>query len=596
MEKARLNRGSYLTRFLIWRRNHITDTQFMMFLSVLTGFLAGLCAVIIKNTVHFIQQILTQGFSTEYYNILFFLYPTAGIFLTVIFIRYIIRKKVGHGIPNVLYAISKDSGIIKTFQMYASIVTSALTVGFGGSVGLEGPSVSTGAAVGSNIGQFLHLDYRKTTLLIACASAGAMSAIFKAPIASIIFALEVLMLDLTLSALVPLLMASVTAAITSYFFLGQGVLYPFEVEESFHLSNVIIYIFFGVLCGFVSLYFTRVYFMMENFFYRMNSWYRRFLVGVFILGLLIFFIPALYGEGYSVINSALHGDYSYLFNSSLFYYLKDNAYAVLIGFVVLISLKVVATTATFGAGGIGGIFAPTLFVGANTGLMFAYTLNLFKIGSISESSFALAGMAGMIAGVIHAPLTAIFLIAEITGGYELFVPLMITATLSFATIHYFEKNSVYTRQLARKGELFTHDKDKVVLSLMRIDNLLETKFITIHPDATLGDLVKIIPKSKRNIFPVVDEDNYLHGIIHLNNIRNVMFDTTMYDTTYVRNLMYFPGNVVSPDDSMDTIVKKIQQSGHYNVPVLKDGKYIGFISRANVFSKYRKMLQEFSAD
>ncbi|MFC2126567.1 chloride channel protein, partial [Bacteroidota bacterium] len=439
-------------------------------------------------------------------------------------------------------------------------------------------------------------DYRKTTLLIACASAGAMSAIFKAPIAAIIFALEVLMLDLTLSALVPLLMASVTAAITSYLFLGQGVLYPFDVNESFHLSDIIYYVFFGILCGLISLYFTRVYFMMERFFYNMKSWYRRLLVGVFILGLLIFFIPALYGEGYSVINSALHGDYSYLFNNSLFYFLRENTYAILGGFIVLISLKVIATTATFGAGGIGGIFAPTLFVGANTGLMYAYSVNLLKIGSISESNFALTGMAGMIAGVIHAPLTAIFLIAEITGGYELFVPLMITATLSYATIHYFEKNSVYTRQLARRGELFTHDKDMIVLRLMRVENLLETKFITVHPDATLGDLVKVIPESKRNIFPVVDEDNYLHGIIHLNNIRNVMFDTTMYETTYVRNLMYFPVNVVSPDDSMETIVKKIQESGHYNVPVLKDGKYIGFVSRANVFSKYRKMLKEFSAD
>jgi len=591
-----MNRGSYLTRFLLWRRNHITDSQFMIFLSIFIGFLAGLSAVIIKNSVHFIQLLLTQGFSEEYYNFMFFLYPAVGIFLTVLFIRFVIRKKVGHGIPNVLYAISKDSGIIKTFQTYSSIITSALTVGFGGSVGLEGPSVSTGAALGSNIGQFLHLDYRRITLLIACASAGAMSAIFKAPIASIVFALEVLMLDLTLSALVPLLISSTTAAITSYFFLGQGVLYPFDVNESFRLSDITFYIFFGVLCGLISLYFTRVYFLMERFFYNIKSWYRRLVIGVMILGVLIFFIPSLYGEGYSVINSALHGDYSYLFNNSLFYFLKDNAYAVLIGFLFLISLKVVATTATFGAGGIGGIFAPTLFVGANTGLMFAYAVNLFKIGSISESNFALTGMAGMIAGVIHAPLTSIFLIAEITGGYELFVPLMITSTISYATINYFEKNSVYTRQLARRGELFTHNKDKVILSLMRVENLLETKFITVHPDATLGELVKIIPKSKRNIFPVVDEENHLHGIIHLNNIRNVMFDTSMYETTYVRNLMYFPVNVVSPSDSMETIVQKIQKSGHYNVPVLKDGKYIGFVSRANVFSKYRKMLKEFSVD
>jgi len=585
-----------VTRLLIWRKRKISDGRFMIFLSMVVGFAAGLGAVIIKNSVHFIQTLLTEGFSDQYYQILFFIYPAIGILITILFINFILKRKVGHGIPNVLYAISKNNGIIRPYQTFSSIITSALTVGFGGSVGLEGPTVSTGGAVGSNIGRFLRLDFKNITLLIACASAGAMAAIFKAPIASIIFALEVLMLDLTMAALLPLLIAAVSGTVTSYFFLGQQVLYPFEVQESFHLTDIPVYIVFGILCGFISLYFFRIYTNFEEKFEKLGNWYTRFIVGALILGMLLFLMPSLYGEGYQAINSSLHGNYSYLFINSPFFEFRDNQYAVLIALIAVILFKAIATYVTFGAGGIGGIFAPSLFIGANSGVLFSTLINQFHIREISQSNFALAGMAGMITGVIHAPLTAIFLIAEITGGYQLILPLMIVASFSYVTISLFEKNSVYTHQLAKRGELFTHDKDKVVLSLMNLDELLETKFSTVSQDATLGELVKVIQESKRNVFPVIDENNILQGIVHLNNIRHVIFKPELYDTTYVRNLMYYPINFVSPKDNMEIIVQKFQSSGHYNLPVIQEGKYIGFVSRAKVLSKYRKMLKHFSED
>ena len=591
-----MKRLPLLTRLLIWRKRNIADNQFIILLSGVVGFIAGLGAVVIKNLVHRIQTLLTDGFTIDVYQVMFFIYPAIGILLTVLFSNYIIKKKVGHGIPNVLYTISKSSGIMRPFQMYASIVTSALTVGFGGSVGLEGPTVSTGGAFGSNIGRWLRIDFKNITLLIACASAGAMAAIFKAPIAAIVFALEVLMLDLTMASLLPLLIAAVSGAVTSYFFLGRQVIYPFELNEAFFLSDIPFYILLGICCGFISLYFTRAYIFMERFFSRLEKPYLKFMVGAGILGILIFLFPSLYGEGYQAINDSLHGNYSHLFNNSPFFDLRDNTTAIFLLFAIIIFFKAIATTATFGAGGIGGIFAPSLFMGANLGLFLAYAMKFFKLGSIAGSNFALAGMAGLIAGVIHAPLTAIFLIAEITGGYELFLPLMIVSALSYGTIRLFETNSVYTYQLASRGELFTHDKDKVVLSLMKVGDLIERKFETVDENATLRDLVKVVKKSNRNIFPVIDSERKLLGIVHLNNIRHVIFETELYDTTYVSNLMYYPQNTVTPDDLMEDIVDKFEKSRHFNLPVVKDGKYIGFVSRANVFARYRKMLKHFSED
>ena len=585
-----------ITRILLWRKRTISDTRFMIFLSILVGFVGGVGAVIIKNSVRIIQDLLTKGFSDEYFQILFILYPAIGLVICIILIRFIFRKKVGHGVPNVLYAISKNNGIMRPFHMYASIITSSITVGFGGSVGLEGPTVSTGGAFGSNLGRILRLDYKNTTLLIACGSTGAVAAIFKAPITAVVFALEVLMLDLTMASLVPLLVAAVSGAVTSYFFLGQKVIYPFEVVDKFLLSDIPWYIALGIVCGFISLYFTKIYLFVTHKFEAIDKWYYRYALGAGILGLLIFLVPTLYGEGYEAINASLHADYNHLFKNTFYFAYNDNSTAIIIILLAMILMKGVATSVTFGSGGIGGIFAPSLFTGAHAGLLFSHLLKPFIGTHIPQTNFALVGMSGVIAGIMHAPLTGMFLIAEITGGYQLFLPLMIVATLSYATINTFEKNSVYTYQLAKRGELFTHDKDKVVLSLMNVTDLLETNFITLNENNTLGDLVKQIQKSKRNIFPVVDEENHLLGIIHLNNVRHVIFRPEIYDSTSVSSLMYFPVNFVSPDDSMEEIVQKFQSSGHYNIPVIKDGKYVGFVSRANVLSKYRKLLKHFSED
>jgi len=585
-----------LTRFLIWRRNHVSDAKFVMMLSAVVGVVAGFGAVIIKRSVGLIEHILTGGFTDHMHNYLYIVYPAIGLLIVVLFKKYILKRPVGHGIPNVLYAISKNSSLMKPYQMFASIITSSITVGFGGSVGLEGPTVSTGAAFGSNLGRLLRLDYRRITLLVACASAGAMSAIFKAPIAAIIFALEVLMLDLTMAALVPLLIASVTAALVSYVFMGQFTVYNFQVIELFNLKNIPFYIILGILAGLISVSFTRIYNFVEDFFDKIKSWYGKLIIGVTVLGVLLFFLPSLYGEGYGVVSSSLKGDYTELFRNSIFYEYRENTIAIILMFSAVIFLKGFATSATFGAGGIGGIFAPTLFIGANTGLLLAEILLFLGYDSVVASKFALIGMCGLMAGVLHAPLTAIFLIAELTGGYHLFVPLMIVSTISYSTVKYFIKTSVYTRQLARRGELFTHDKDKMVISLMNVKDLLETKFKTVHKDANLRELVKVITASKRNVFPVVDDDGIFYGVVHLNDIRDVIFKPELYDTIMVSNLMQAPMTSATLDDSMEDIVEKFQRTPHFNIVVLDKGKYIGFVSRANVFSKYRKMLKEFSED
>lgn len=576
------------------RRKYLNDRQYMMVLSVIIGFLSGLAAVIIKNAVHFIQGILTAGFNVEYDNIMYIFYPMIGIFITILFIRFILRQYVGDGVPSVLYAISKTKGILKRHNMFSSMISSSITVGFGGSVGLEGPTVATGAAIGSNISRYLHLSYKQTVTLLAVACAGAMSAIFKSPIAAIVFAVEVIMLDLTIASLIPLLLASVTAALTSYFFLGLDVLYPFEIEQNFRMQDTWRFVLLGIFTGLVSLYFTKVYLFFQNVFSRIKGWPLRLLMGGSFLGLLIFLFPSLYGEGYTATNACLQGDTATLFDNSLFYDFKDNFTAVIILVFVVMLLKVVATSLTFGAGGIGGIFAPTLFTGAHVGLLFALLYNQFGGGELSVTNFALVGMAGMIAGVIHAPLTAIFLIAEITEGYELFMPLMITAVVSYITIRVFTANSVYTIQLAKRGELMTHHQDKNVLSMLNIAKLIETNFKVISYEATLRDLVNVIEGSNRNIFPVIDKDGVYRGHVILDHVRNVMFKPEIYDTTMVRDLLIVPVYRISPEDTVEAVAQKFQASGKYNMPVIQQGKYLGYISKANLFGEYRTKLKEVS--
>ncbi len=583
-------------RFLIWRIKNMSQRNLIMILSVIIGVLAGLGAVVIKNGVHLIKKLLTANIVVDYQNYLFFVLPAIGILLATIYLRFIVRQNVGHGIPSVLFAISRSHGVIKRHNIFSSIITSVFTVGFGGSVGLEGPTVATGAAIGSNLGQLFRLNYKQITLLLGLASAAAMSAIFKSPIAAVVFAIEVIMIDLTLSSVIPLLIASVTGVLTSYFFLGQAVMYPFDIKEAFRLEDIPYFILLGLLAGLVSVYFTKMYIFTESVFKKINKWYARWLLGGVILGVLIFLFPSLYGEGYEAVNACLQGDYSPLFNNSLFYGFQDEIIMVFVLFLLILFFKAIATSVTFGAGGIGGIFAPTLFMGAFTGLFFTTFLKYLGVNHLNPSNFALVGMGGLIAGVLHAPLTAVFLIAEITSGYQLFVPLMVTATISYATIRIFVKNSVYTHQLARRGELITHHKDRAILSMMTVGKLIEKDFKTISPDEKLGDLVKVVAESKRNIYPVVDEDQIFCGIIVLDDIRNIMFKSELYDEKTVGSLMFMPGTFVNPNESMEEVAKKFQETRNYNLPVLKDGKYIGFISRANVFSEYRKLLKDFSED
>ncbi len=568
-----------------------------MILSLIVGIGSGLAAVVIFNLVHLIQNLLSKGINKEQFNFLYLIYPIVGISLSVIFIKYILRQRVGHGIPSVLYAISKNQAIIKAHNLFSSVITSALTVGFGGSVGLEGPTVATGGAIGANIGKVLRLSFRNRVLLLGCASAGAMAAIFKAPIAAIVFAFEVIMLDLTTKSIIPILISSTSATLTSYFFLGQKVGYPFEVKYEFLLSELPYFLALGVFTGLVSVYFTRAYMATGKFFERLNKTYLRLVVGGTILGVLILFFPALYGDGYEVINSALNGNTDYLFEHTFFSSFKESLTVSFILIIAIILLKVIATSTTFGAGGIGGIFAPTLFIGANSGLLFGSALKYLGLkDNVNISHFALVGMAGLIAGVLHAPLTGLFLIADLTHGYSFFMPLMITATFSYATIKYFESNNVYTIQLAKRNALLTHHADKNALILMKINRLIETNFKTVDKNATLGDLVKIISVSVRNIFPVIDKNGYFIGVVNLDEIRHIIFRPELYNKVKVSELLIVPTTHVSVDDSMEDVVKKIQQTGKFNIVVLKDGKYLGFVSRANVLLEYRKILKSFSAD
>ena len=572
----------------------MSERGFITTLSIIVGLLSGFAAVIIKNAVRLTQKMVNTLVSQEMHNYIYFALPIIGIFLTVVLVKYIIRKQVRHGIPNVLYGISKQKGRISNHNLYSSVIASSLTVGLGGSVGLEGPTVATGTAWGSWLAKFFRLDYKNTILMLACACAGAMAAIFKAPIAAIVFAVEVIMIDLTVFSLVPLLLSSATAVVTSYFFLGQNVLYPFEVKEIFVLSDLPYYILLGIFCGFVSVYFIKMYMQIGSFFDNLKNIRMRLFVGGLGLGTLIFFFPSLYGEGYEAINESLAGNMEYLFNNSIFYNLQEEIWVTVALIASVILLKVVATSFTFGAGGVGGIFAPTLFVGVNTGMLFSQVVNLLGIRQISNSNFALIGMAGLIAGVLHAPLTGIFLIADISGGYKLFVPLMVTATFAYLIVRSFTANSVYHIQLARRKELLTHDKDANALQMIEVKKLIETDFEVLSPEATLRDLTVAISHNHRNLFPIVDKNGIMVGMLKMDDVRDIIFNHELYDKVKISEIMYMPEFHIDPNDNMETVTHKFEVSGRYNLAVIENGRYIGFISRARVFTTYRKQIIDVS--
>lgn len=588
--------NSFLKQFLIWRYRNISDRTFILVLSAFIGFASGLAAVLLKNAVHLIKATLLEGLVRDMYTYLFFLFPIIGIILTIVVIKYIIKRKVADGVPSTLYTISRQNGIMKPHHMYSSIITSALTVGFGGSVGLEGPAIATGSAIGSNISRLLKLNYKTTILFIGCAASGAMGAIFNAPIAALIFSLEVIMLDLTLSSLIPLLIASFCASLTSYFFLGNDVLFHITLKETFLLKDIPFYILLGITAGVVSLYFTKTNLFLSKQIGRIkNNWIKAIICGI-ILGDLIYSFPALYGEGYDFINTLLAGNFNELLNNSLLSFYTHKAYIIPLLFIMLVLLKSVATTVTLSAGGNGGLFAPSLFTGSMLGFLFAFVVNDNNISTLSVTNFTLAGMAGTIAGIMHAPLTAIFLVAELTGGSQLFIPLMITSAISYITIKSFEPHSIYTLQLAKRGDLITHHKDKTVLTLLKLEKVIEKNFISVKPDERLRDLVVAIKSSARNIFPVVDDDNNFLGLVPLDNIRDIMFDQEMYDKVYIRDLMIDPPTVIALGDQMEEVMNKLKSTGLWNLPVVDKGKYLGFVSRANIFNAYRQLLIEVSED
>lgn len=589
-------RGLSFQRFLLWKTKHLSQQQFILLLSAIIGFTAGLGAVLIKNLTHFIQNLLEGKMISLYHTAFYFIFPLLGLTITLLIIKYGIKKKVGHGIPSTLYAISKKKGIMRSFQMYASLITAPITVGFGGSVGLEGPTVATGASLGSNIARLFQMNQRARTLLISCAAAGAMSSIFKAPVAAIIFAIEVFSLDLTLVSLLPLLLASVSAILTSYFFFGSDIILPIKLQDQFLISEVPFYIILGILASLCSMYFTSVYFKMNNIFKKIGSPIKRLLVGGISLGVLVYFIPPLYGEGYNVINNLLAENYIEALGTNLFNAYLDNIWVVIVLLIGLVIFKIFATSLTFGAGGVGGIFAPVLFMGSAMGHCFALIVNNlgFLKNPISVSSFTMVGMAGLMAGVLHAPLTAIFLIAELTGGYELFVPLMITAAISFMITNKFQPHSVYTMELAQRGELLTHDKDQVVLTLLDVQQVIETNFVELNINMTLGDVVhKGVIKSSRNLFPVLDENKNFMGILLLDDIRPVMFDRDLYDSIKVQELMQRAPEIINiQNDSMKDIMRKFQESDAWNLPVVRNDKYIGFVSKSKLLTAYRQKLIE----
>ena len=584
-----------LGRFLIWRDVHLGHRQFIYILSFFIGIISGLAAVLLKNTVHYVQHFLLHSLPIDKLNFLYLFFPLIGIILTVLFVKIFVKDKIGHGVSRILFAISKKNGVLKPHNNYSSFIASIFTVGFGGSVGLEAPIVLTGSSVGSSLGRFFRLNYKHTIVLIGCGASGAIAGIFKAPIAAVIFSLEVLMLDLTLWSIIPLLISAVSSLIISYFFLGKAEIFSFELSEQFALGRIPFYILLGIFCGLVSWYFTRGVLLIENQFEKINNQFIKPIFGGLLLGLVILFLPPLFGEGYNTLDALLNGNPEEITYGSLFFGLQDNMLKFSAFLLLILIFKVAATSLTNGSGGVGGIFAPALFMGGIAGYIMARVINLFGFTSVSERNFSLVGMAGMMAGIMHAPLTAIFLIAEITGGYGLLLPLILTSTIAFITIMYFEPHSIYTIRLAQRGELITHHKDKAVLTLIDMEKVTEKDFIEISPNDKLSQLVRVISRSKRNIFPVTS-NGMLVGIVLLDDIRHIIFNTDVYESTFVRDLMILPPTHVSPNEPMDEVMKKFEETGSWNLPVIQNGKYVGFLSKSKLFSVYRKWLLDISAD
>ncbi len=563
--------------------------------------MSGLAAVVLKTLVHVINRWLLQFNIPTFVggNLLILLYPAIGILLTILFVRYVVKGNIGHGLPSVLLSLSRGGGVLPARNMYSSMVASTLTVAFGGSVGLEAPIASTGSAIGSNIGRFFRLSSHDVKMLLGCGAAGAIAGIFKAPIAGVLFVIEVFMFDMTATAILPLMLSAVSASTVAYFLMGNELQFAFTVVGEVSMSQIPYYIVLGVFCAAVSLYFLRVTDRVEEWFARRASLVSRAAIGAVGLGLMIFLFPPLFGEGYTFLTELLNGSDDLLFEHSVFLPLKDNNWIVLAYILLLILTKAVATATTIGCGGVGGTFGPSLIIGGMAGYFVCMLSNQLGLPEQSTANFALVGMAAVMTGVMHAPFMAIFLIAEITGGYALMVPLMVASSITYLCVSPFERHSIYARKLAEQGNLMTHDKDRSAWQLMDMRKLIETNFVVVREEDKLRDLVEAIKYSKRNVFPVLSDDDKFLGVILLDDVRHIMFQPERYDDTAVIDLMHplSEGDIVRLSDPPDEVVNKFKVGNRYNLIVIDDeGYYLGFLSRANTFSAYRRFVSEISEE
>lgn len=593
------NRATVIDSLINWREKYLSQRQFVLLLSFFVGIFTSILAYLLKQFISWIASLLTAGFDATGSNWLFLVYPVVGIFLTALFIKYVVNDDIGHGVTKILYAISRRQGHIRRHNCWSSVIASGITIGFGGSVGAESPIVLTGSAIGSNLGRLFKVDHKTLMLLIGCGASGAIAGIFKAPIAGVVFTLEVLMIDLTMASLLPLLVSSITALVMMYIFTGTSAEFSFTLDNAFAVERIPTSILLGIFCGLVSLYFTRAMNFCEDVFRKFSNMYVKLLLGGSVLSVLIYVFPPLYGEGYGMISLLLEGtsmqDWQAVMNNSMFYG-DQNMLLIYLGLIVL--FKVFASSATNGGGGCGGIFAPCLFLGCISGFIFSRVWNINQLGVyVPEKNYALLGMAGVMSGVMHAPLTSIFLIAELTGGYNLFVPLMIVSLVSYLTIISFEPNSVYTTRLAKKGQLLTHHKDKAALTLMSLNSVVERHDTKISPDMKLGEIVLLISREKVNVFPVTNGTGHLLGIIELQKIRKVLFRQELYNVFTAGQLMEKPVACLTIDDPMQVVMDTIEKTGADTLPVVdRDALFIGFVSKAKLYAMYRQVMVDYSEE
>lgn len=572
----------------------LSEKNLLLLLAVAVGLLCGLAAVILKKLIFLIREGLTSWFETPGDSFFYLLYPGIGMLLSLLFVKYLAKEDISHGVTKVLLAVSRNESRIHPRNTWASIVASALTIGFGGSVGAEAPIVYTGAAIGSNVARKVGMSYRNMTLLLGCGAAAAVAGIFKAPMAGVLFTLEILLFNISMSSILPIMISSVTATVVTYLLMGNSVEFSNTIE-SFRMINIPGYLVLGIFCGGMSLYFIRTSMRLEDKLRRISKPYIRWILCAILLGILIFLFPPLYGEGYDSLVSMLNNNASEVAGGIFGDKLLSNEWAFLAFFAAVMFFKVYATALTNGGGGVGGTFGPTLVTGGLAGFVVARLINLTGITVLPEANFALVGMAGMMAGVMQAPLTAIFLIAEITGGYDLFIPLIVTAAVSFATIRIVEPYSIYTKRIAAQGDLLTHDSDQAVLTLLKTSSMIENDFTPIYVENSLGDLVKTISLTHRNIFPVLDSKGRFQGVVTLDDVRDIMFDSSKYDTTKIYHIMKSAPAFVYADEKMESVMKKFETTNAWNLPVVDDeNKYIGFVSKSKIFSSYREQLKQVS--